>query len=147
MLSCGADLQFTPVKRLALTLPTFLLAACGSTIHNTTGPAVTVTQSRTEQPNVTQTVGRVPPSTAPGTDRHDKSVPVINKDGTYVMDMDIWPGIIHNAGGTVCYWARLRSLDPSDVIDSNESSSPQVVTLHGSDTAFLTRNCGTWQSS
>ncbi len=45
----------------------------------------------------------------------------------------------------MCYWARLRSLDASDVIDSRTSSGPQIIEIHEDDTAFLTHNCGTWQ--
>lgn len=74
--------------------------------------------------------------------------PTIDIDGTYLVGIsitDIQMGRYRNRGGTDCYWARLRSLDPSDVIESGRSVSPQEVVIRASDTAFLTRNCGTWQ--
>lgn len=134
------------MKRLALTVPALLLAACGSVTH-TTAPAVTTTQTGTPQPTVTQTVGRTPPPAAPKTviDAHGTWLPVIDNDGTYLLTVDIWPGEYRNAGGTMCYWARLRSLNTSDVIGSTKTSSPQVIVIRASDTAFMTQNCGTWQ--
>ena len=70
---------------------------------------------------------------------------VIDNDGTYVVGVDMFPGKYRSAGGTMCHWARLRSLDTSDMIDSKKTSGPQVIEIRGSDTAFLTQNCGTWQ--
>jgi hypothetical protein len=137
------------MKRLALTAPALLLAACGSATH-TTASTVTITQTGTAQPTVTQTVGHTPPppaapKTVIGADGMYR--PVIDNDGTYVVSVDVWPGKYRNAGGTMCYWARLRSLDPSDIVDSKKTSGPQVIVIQGSDTAFLTQNCGTWQAS
>jgi len=135
------------MKRLALTVPALLLAACGSTTH-TTASTVTITQTGTVQPTVTQTVGRTPPpSVGPKTviDAHGAYRPVIDNDGTYLVGVDIWVGKYRNAGGAMCYWARLRSLDPSDIIDSKKTGDPQVITIRATDTAFLTQNCGTWQ--
>ncbi len=137
------------MKRLAVTAPALLLAACGSATH-TTASTVTITQTGTVQPTVTQTVGRTPPPPAgPKTviDPHGIWFPDIDKDGTYLVGVDIVPGKYRNAGGTMCYWARLRSLDPSDIIDSKKTSSPQVVTIRADDTAFLTQNCATWQKT
>lgn len=137
------------MKRLALTAPVLLLAACGSATQ-TSAPAATVTQAGTVQPTVTQTVGQTPPAAGPKT-VIDKTLgvawPVIDNDGTYVVGVDVFPGKYHNAGGTMCYWARLRSLDPSDVLDSKKTTVPQVIVIEANDTAFLTQNCGTWQAS
>ena len=135
------------MKRLALTAPALLLAACGSATHTTASP-VTITQTGLAQPTVTQTVGRTPPppaapKTVIGADGAYR--PVIDNDGTYLVGVDILMGKYRNAGGTMCYWARLRSLDTSDIIDSKKTSSPQVIQIRASDTAFLTQNCGTWQ--
>src|SRR6476659_1396867 len=105
------------MKRLAVTAPALLLVACGSTTQ-TTASTVTITQTRPAQPTVTQTVGRTPPpSAAPKT--------LIDADVTYLVWVDIPMGKYRNAGGTMCYWARLRSLDTSDIIDSKKTSSPQ----------------------
>jgi hypothetical protein len=135
------------MKRLAVTAPALLLVACGSATQ-TTASTVTITQTRPAQPTVTQTVGRTPPpSAAPKTliDANGYYWPVIDNDGTYLVWVDIPMGKYRNAGGTMCYWARLRSLDTSDIIDSKKTSSPQEITIRASDTAFLTQNCGTWQ--
>jgi hypothetical protein len=51
------------------------------------------------------------------------------------------PGTYREPGGTPCYWARLRSLDTSDIIDN--SDGPQVVEIQLSDKAFQTRGCAT----
>ena len=47
-------------------------------------------------------------------------------------------------GGTHCYWARLRSLDTSDIIDNNNSTGPQAVDILPSDRAFPPQTCQTW---
>lgn len=135
------------MKRLALTAPALLLAACGSTTH-TTAPTATTTQTGTVQPTVTQTVAhRPPPPAGPKTiiDAHGEYHTVIDNDGTYVNGVDIPLGKYRSSGGTMCYWARLRSLNPSDVIESKKTGGPQVIEIQLNDAAFLTQNCGTWQ--
>ena len=66
-------------------------------------------------------------------------------DGTFQVGVDIAPGTYRAAGGGSCYWARLRSLNTSDIINNNASPGPQVVGIQPSDAAFLTHDCGTWQ--
>lgn len=117
------------MKRLALIAPALLLAACGTATHTTATPA---------------------PTAAPKTviDAEGRYHASIDNDGTYVVGLsvvDIQMGKYRNAGGKMCYWARLRSLDPNDIIESKKSSSPQVVEIRASDAAFFTQNCGTWQ--
>ena len=111
-------------------------------------PTVANTQSGPVAPTAAQTVGRTPPPPAgPKTviDALGVYEAVIDNDGTYLVGVDIPAGTYRNAGGTACDWARLRSVDPRDIIDSKKTSSPQVVTIHVSDTAFSTQSCGTWQ--
>lgn len=48
-------------------------------------------------------------------------------DGTYQVGVDIAPGTYRSAGGVMCYWKRLGSLNASDIIDNNDSPGPQVV--------------------
>jgi hypothetical protein len=52
---------------------------------------------------------------------------VIATDGTYLVGTDILPGMYRTPGRSSCYWARLRSLDTSDIIDNNNSTGPQVI--------------------
>ena len=65
-------------------------------------------------------------------------------NGTFVVNTDIAPGTYRTDGGPTCYWARLKSLNTGDVIDNNVSDGQQVVRIVPTDTAFMTRDCGTW---
>jgi hypothetical protein len=114
-------------KCLALTLPTVVLTACGG---------------------ATQTGAQGPPSPAhPASvvDSHGIAWPVIDRDGTYLVDVDIWPGRYRSIGGSMCHWARLRSHDPNDVIESKTADDPQTITIQATDRALITQNCGSWQ--
>lgn len=130
------------MKRLALTAPTLLIAAC-ATATNSTTPTVAGTLS----PTASQTAGRTPPGSKTVGDPQGSYWSVIDNDGTFLVGVDIAVGKYRSAGGPTCYWARLGSPDPRDVIDSKKTDGPQVVGIRGSDTAFLTRNCGTWQQT
>ena len=73
-------------------------------------------------------------------------------DGTYRIGTDIALGTYHSAGRSAegesdCYWARLNSLNPTDIIANNISAGPQVVAIQPRDVAFLTHSCQTWQKS
>jgi hypothetical protein len=74
----------------------------------------------------------------------------IETDGMYRVGVDIVPGT-YRSGGTSpngesdCYWARLRSLKPTDIIDSAIGTGSQSVTIQPSDTAFVTHSCQVWQ--
>lgn len=68
----------------------------------------------------------------------------------YRVGTDIVPGTYRSGGASPegesdCYWARLRSLKPTDIIDSGIGISFQVVTIQPSDRAFVTHSCQTWQ--
>jgi hypothetical protein len=55
------------------------------------------------------------------------------------------PGTYRTAGSSGCYWARLGSLDTSDIIENNNSNGPQVVGIQPTNKAFLTqRSARTW---
>ena len=135
------------MRRVALTAVALLIAACG-TARETTASTPTVKQTGPAHSTITQgVIDTLPPRLPPKTviDTHGLWVQVIDNDGTYLVGTDVFPGKYRNAGGTPCHWARLRSLDPDDIIDSGTSSNPQMIQILLSDTAFLTRNCGTWQ--
>jgi hypothetical protein len=120
-----------PCRRISLTIGAALItAAC-------TSPPI---------PPKTTALGPVQHKTVVGANGGYSAT--IDNDGTYLVGIsitDIQMGKYRSAGGADCYWARLRSLDPSDIIESGQSTSPQEVNIRASDTAFLTRDCGTWQ--
>jgi hypothetical protein len=67
-------------------------------------------------------------------------------DGIWVVGEDVEPGVYRAQGsGGSCYWARLRSLDGSDIITNHFGSANVSVEIHASDAAFETSGCGSWQ--
>jgi hypothetical protein len=73
-------------------------------------------------------------------------------EGLYQVGVDIAPGIYRSTGAdgsnpAGCYWARLKSFNTSDYIDSGISNSPQVVQIDPTDTAFKTNSCQPWQKT
>jgi hypothetical protein len=70
-------------------------------------------------------------------------------DGTYVVGADITAGEYKtNGGGDVaelgCYWARLSSLNPSDIIDNGFVKRPTTIEVQASDKALQTSGGCTW---
>lgn len=124
-------------RRGAIAAATLVLAGCG-----TPSQTAVTTVTSTVQPVITHTVTvtYTPPS-PPGPKT------TISTDGTYQVGVDIVPGTYRSAGGTGCYWSRLKSLNTSDIINNNLSDGPQVVAIQPTDAAFLTKNCGPWQKS
>jgi hypothetical protein len=86
----------------------------------------------------------VPASTPQQQPQPHSSRTFIAGDGTYVVGVDIDPGTWRTGGQHSCYWARLRTLNTSDIINNNLSDGPQVVEIAASDKAFLTKGCGAW---
>ncbi|MGO9157286.1 hypothetical protein [Mycobacterium sp.] len=126
-------------KKAVVAGAAMVLTGCGGSNQQA---AVTLTS--TLEITKTVTVTGPPPPSAPKT--------IIETDGTYRVGTDILPGTYHSGGPSPsgesdCYWARLRSLNPSDIITNNISNGPQVVMIQPSDTAFLTRSCQTWQKA
>lgn len=71
-------------------------------------------------------------------------------DGTYVVGVDVAPGVYRSSGGVSgreCYWKRLSSLDTSDIIDNNRSPGPQTVEIMPADKAFVTSHCSAWSKA
>ncbi|WP_232000611.1 hypothetical protein [Mycobacterium kyorinense] len=91
----------------------------------------------------TVTVTNAAPSTpAPRT--------TMDTDGTYRIGTDIEPGTYRSGGRSDqgesdCYWAKLHSLNPTDIVNNNLSNDPQVVALDPGDVAFLTHSCQPWR--
>jgi hypothetical protein len=128
-------------KITAIAAVAMVLAGCGGSSPT----AATVTS--TMQPVITKTVTVTyppPPTPVPKT--------AMETDGTYRIGTDIALGTYRSAGRSAegesdCYWARLHSLNPTDIIDNNISAGPQVVAIQHSDTAFLTHSCQPWQKT
>jgi len=62
--------------------------------------------------------------------------------GLYRVGTDIAAGRYHTSGGESCYWAKLRTSDPSSYIDNRLHAGPQTVTVDSP--YFSTDGCGTW---
>jgi hypothetical protein len=130
-----------PAEKTAIATAAIVLAGCGgsgqtvATVTSTLQPVITKTVTVTYPP---------PPAPAPKT--------TMETDGTYRIGTDIVLGTYQSAGRSAdgesdCYWARLHSLNPTDIIDNNISSGPQVVAIQRSDLAFLTHSCQPWQKT
>jgi len=115
-----------------------LLAACGST--KTVTATETITQyspgpTVTETQTVTQTV--TPTANAQG------QATTISQDGVYVIGTDIASGTWHTSGGQQCYEATLASTDTSNIIDNNNFTGPDTVSLSGAKAFDISGGC-TW---
>lgn len=66
-------------------------------------------------------------------------------DGIYEIGNDIQPGKYKTAGGENCYYARLGSLDSSDIISNHFGPGPKVVQVKKTDVAFESSGCGSWK--
>lgn len=77
--------------------------------------------------------------TAVVTQTYTPPPPASISDGTYVLGTDIVPGRYHTTGGgdniAGCYYARLGSLDTSNIIANDLSQGPMTVDVQASDTA------------
>lgn len=63
-------------------------------------------------------------------------------DGTYLVGPDIKPGTYRAPASPGCYWARLSSLDTSNIIDNNNADGPVVLQILPSDKALQVARCG-----
>jgi hypothetical protein len=67
-------------------------------------------------------------------------------DGTWQVGIDIAPGTWRSAGGTTCYWQRMRGFSgtSSDIIANDNAGPSTIVEIGASDKAFSSSRCGTW---
>jgi hypothetical protein len=120
-------------------------ATAGGTSANTgTEPGPTVTVTRAAQtvtqaaPTVTVTKTVAPTANAQG------EATQISADGVYVIGTDIAGGTWHTSGGQQCYEATLASTDTSNIIDNNNFTGPDTVSLAGAVAFQITGGCA-WQ--
>lgn len=91
-----------------------------------------------------------PPNTSGPPPPSPEAKSSIDTDGLQKVGTDIVPGTYRSDGGTGCYWARLRSLDTNDIIDSSTSHAspdPPQVEIAPGDAAFFTKDCGAWRKT
>jgi hypothetical protein len=156
----GQSWQSWPLRRKVLTIIGgvfgffVLIAAISAAAHGGTatktvtepGPTVTVTQAAPTvtvtrpAPAVTKTVTVkvTPTANAQG------EATQISADGVYVVGQDIPGGTWHTSGGSQCYEATLSSTNTSDIIDNNNFTGPDTVSLAGAAAFQISGGC-TWQ--
>jgi hypothetical protein len=67
--------------------------------------------------------------------------------GTFVVGDDIKPGTYRAAAHPGCYWARLNSLDTSDIADNDNADGPVVVQILPTDKAFQASDCASFHKA
>lgn len=72
---------------------------------------------------------------------HAWAANTIPGDGVYQVGSDIQPGTYKAAASPGCYYARLSSLDTSDIIDNNNVDGPVVIQVGVSDAALELSGC------
>jgi hypothetical protein len=103
------------------------------------GPTVTVTG-----PSVMTTVTATPTATVQATTNSSGDATQISSDGVYVIGQDIPGGTWHTSGGSQCYEATLGSTDTSNIIDNNNFTGPDTVSLAGAKAFDVSGGC-TWE--
>ena len=102
-------------------------------------PTVTVTQVQHDPgPTVTATKTVTPTANAQG------QATQISQDGVYIIGQDIPGGTWHTSGGSQCYEATLGSTDTSNIIDNNNFTGPDTVSLAGAKAFDISGGC-TWR--
>jgi hypothetical protein len=109
-------------------------AATMTMIQHDPGATVTVTAT----PTATVTVSVTPTANAQG------EATQISADGVYVVGQDIPGGTWHTSGGSQCYEATLGSTDTSNILDNNNFTGPDTVSLAGAAAFDISGGC-TWQ--
>ena len=124
------------------------LAACGSASHGAASPAPTVTVTVTQHaPKATVTITATAPAvkvTVTPTANAQGEATQISADGVYVVGQDIPGGTWHTSGGQQCYEATLGSTDTSNIIDNNNFTGPDTVSLAGAKAFNISGGC-TWR--
>jgi hypothetical protein len=102
-------------------------------------PAVTITVLQ-HDPGATATIT----ATATPTANAQGEATQISADGVYVIGQDIPGGTWHTSGGSKCYEATLASTDASNIIDNNNFTGPDTMSLAGAKAFDISGGC-TWQ--
>ena len=62
--------------------------------------------------------------------------------GTFIVGTDVAPGTYRAQTSSGCYWARLASLDTSNINDNDNADGPVVIQILPSDKAIQVSDCG-----
>lgn len=62
-------------------------------------------------------------------------------EGTYLVGTDVKPGTYKADAMEGCYWARLKSLDTSDIIGNQNADGPVVLQILATDKAVEVSGC------
>jgi hypothetical protein len=116
------------------------VAGAGGTTKTVTVPGPTVTVTQAAAPAATVTVTK----TAEATANAQGEATRISADGVYVVGQDIPGGTWHTSGGQQCYEATLASTDTSNIIDNNNFTGPDTVSLAGAKAFDISGGC-TWR--
>ena len=74
----------------------------------------------------------------------DPSAPF--SDGTYIIGVDIAPGVWRSDGPGSCYWQRMRGFTgrTSDIIANDNATGSTIVQIGAGDKGFSSSRCGKW---
>lgn len=98
-----------------------------------------------EKPRVAGTFSAPIPGVPPASAASPAGSAATMTDGTWEVGVDAQPGKYKTAGGSQCYWARLRRNDggTGDIIQNNLGAGPQTVTVKAGE-YLQSKRCGTW---
>jgi hypothetical protein len=67
-------------------------------------------------------------------------------DGSWIVGVDVGPGLWTAPGGSECIWERVGDFsgDPSALKATDSGVDNPVVEIQGGDGGFITSDCGTW---
>jgi hypothetical protein len=114
-------------------------AGCG-------GSTETVTETVTVEEEASGGgAGTEAPESESAADREEETSSSANAipDGVWKLDADYQPGLYRAPGGELCYWAKLKSANPTTGIIEN-GGSESVQTLEIDSPFFETEGCGGW---
>jgi hypothetical protein len=122
-------------------------AAAGSGSTKTVtepGPTITATVTQAAPAaTVTETAPAVRVTVTPTANAQGQATQ-ISDDGVYVIGQDIPGGTWQTSGGSQCYEATLGSTDTSNIIDNNNFTGPDTVSLAGAKAFDINGGC-TWR--
>lgn len=117
-----------------------LIAGCSGSTKTVAGPTTTATVTATvnatvtARPVVTKVVAT---KTKVRTETYTPPPPHAYGDGTYVVGQDIKPGRYQtSASGSICYWARLSSLNTNDIIENGNPTGQTTIQVQSGDKAL-----------